>query len=70
MKLPDPYGYLCDWGPAMGCDRQVFYYSEPGNGIDDDWNEMPKVHRNLPLYTHEQVLQIIADLQATPGASP
>lgn len=46
-----PFGYLCDWGPDnTGLPRQIFYYGEPGSAAEDDWNEVPQVHRNLPLY--------------------
>ena len=48
-----PYGYLCDWGNTnYGITRQVFYYTQQGSATEDDWNEIPKVHKNLPLYTH------------------
>lgn len=48
----EPFGYFCDWGnDSLGLQRVAMYYSEPGNAIDDDWNEHPKVHKNLPLYT-------------------
>lgn len=48
----EPFGYFCDWGnDSLGLQRIAMYYGEPGNAIDDDWNEHPKVHKNLPLYT-------------------
>ena len=50
---PAPFGYLCDWGNDKdGGTNQVFYYGEPGSAIGDDWNVYPKIHHNLPLYTH------------------
>ena len=48
----EPFGYFCDWGnDSLGLQRIAMYYGEPGNAIDDDWNEHPKLHKNLPLYT-------------------
>lgn len=49
-----PFGYLCDWGDKNGLQRVAFYYGEPGSATQDDWNEFPKVHLNLPLYTTPQ----------------
>lgn len=55
-ELPPAYGFLCDWGnSSYGLTRQVFYYVEPGSASLDDWNESPKVHKNLPLYTADQM---------------
>jgi hypothetical protein len=53
MTKTKPYGYLCDWGNNRdGSTDQVFYYGEPGSATVDDWNAYPKIHTNLPLYTH------------------
>lgn len=50
-----PFGYLCDWGnDSYGLQRVAFYYGEPGSATEDDWNESPKVHRNLALYLAPQ----------------
>lgn len=52
LAFQEPFGYFCDWGnDSLGLQRIAMYYGEPGNAIDDDWNEHPKVHKNLPLYT-------------------
>ena len=54
-KQGEPFGYLCDWGDdSYGLTRQTFYYGERGSPTLDDWNEYPKVHHNLPLYTTPQ----------------
>ena len=58
-ELPEPEGYLCDWGnDSYGLPRIIVYYGEPGSATADDWNESPKVHRNTPIFTREQVLSI------------
>ena len=54
-KMPKPFGYFCDWGDSSsGLQRIAMYYGEPGNGVDNDWNEHPRVHKNLSLITTEQ----------------
>ena len=54
-KQGEPFGYLCDWGDdSYGLTRQTFYYGERGSPTLDDWNEYPKVHHNLTLYTAPQ----------------
>lgn len=54
--LPEPMGYLCDWGnDSYGLPRQTVYYYEPGCAIEDDWNCHPKVHHNTKLFTAEQL---------------
>ena len=54
-KMPKPFGYFCDWGDSSsGLQRIAMYYGEPGNGVDNDWNEHPRVHKNLPLIPTEQ----------------
>lgn len=63
IRLPDPFCYLCDWGDYGGLPRQIVYFGEPGSGVDDDWNEVPKVHHNKPMYTEEQVRAIIAKVK-------
>ncbi len=51
----EPFGYLCDWGDTQGgMQRIAVYYGERGNGVDDDWNEHPKVYKNLPIFTLDQ----------------
>lgn len=50
-----PFGYFCDWGDADGVQRIAMYYGGPGSAIEDDWNEIPSVHRNIPLYSPETV---------------
>lgn len=58
---PEPFGYFCDWGDAeYGLQRIAMYYGEPGSAGENDWNEFPKVHENLPLYTAAQVRKIVA----------
>lgn len=59
----EPFGYFCDWGDHDGLQRIAMYYGEPGSGSIDDWNEAPKVHRNLPLYGPE----VVAMLEAARG---
>lgn len=68
-ELPPPFGFLCDWGnSSYGLTRQVFYYVEPGSASLDDWNESPKVHKNLPLYTEEQMREYaLAFISASPS---
>jgi hypothetical protein len=55
-KLPDAFGYLCDWGnDSYGLTRQTIYYGEPGSATVDDWNEYPKVHHNTQVFTADQL---------------
>lgn len=50
-----PFGYLCDWGDKNGLTNQTIYYGEPGSSTVDDWNDYPKVHENIPLFTEDQI---------------
>ena len=62
IKLPEPFGYFCDWGnDSLGLQRIAMYYGEPGNGIDDDWNRHPEVHKNTAVFTADQLKQAIRD---------
>lgn len=59
--LPEPFGYFCEWIASVGFPpSQAMYYDGPGNGIDDDWNRHPEVHKNLPLFTEAQMLAFSA----------
>lgn len=59
LKDIEPFGYLCDWGnDSYGLQRVAVYYREPGSGVEDDWNESPRVHENLPIYTQTQLLAV------------
>lgn len=61
LKLAgEPFGYFCDWGDYQSEQRIAMYYGEPGSASIDDWNEMPKVHKNKPLYTEAQLLAMYA----------
>lgn len=57
----EPFGYFCDWGDHDGIQRIAMYYGEPGSATFDDWNEFPKVHKNLPLYTHPSPTDLRAE---------
>lgn len=62
IKLPEPLGYLCDWGDdRYGLPNQIVYYDGPGSAIEDDWNEHPEVHLNTPIYTEAQLKQAVRD---------
>lgn len=61
IKLPEPFGYFCDWGDYQQEQRIAIYYGEPGSAIEDDWNESPKVHKNLPLFTADQMKAAILE---------
>ena len=57
VELPEPMGYLCDWGnDSYGLTHQTVYYGEPGSPIEDDWNCHPTVHKNTQLFTRDQLL--------------
>lgn len=63
--LPEPFGHFCEWTAPIGYPpSQTLYYGGPGNGIDDDWNRHPEVHKNLPLYTADQLQAYAATLIA------
>lgn len=54
--MPEPFGYFCEWRAHVGMpNSQEMYYGEPGNGIDDDWNCHPDIHKNLPTFTADQL---------------
>lgn len=61
MKMPEPFGYLCEWRSpsSMFKNTQVFYEGEQGNAIDDDWNSHPDVYKNLPLYTKQALIDLL-----------
>lgn len=62
IKLPEPLGYLCDWGDdRYGLPNQIVYYGGPGSAIEDDWNEHPEVHLNTPIHTESQLKQAVHD---------
>lgn len=62
IKLPEPLGYLCDWGDdRYGLPNQIVYYDGPGSAIEDDWNEHPEVHLNTPIHTESQLKQAVRD---------
>ena len=65
----DPFGYFCDWGSdSYGLQNIAMYYGEPGSATYDEWDESPKVYKNLPLYTTPQpvkeveLLNVIASI--------
>jgi hypothetical protein len=62
----EPFGYLCEWLSKNGSypNTQAFYEGEPGNAIDDDWNEHPEIYKNLPLYTAESLAARVVQAQA------
>jgi hypothetical protein len=43
---PKPFGYFCEWSNGT----QHLYTDGIGSAIEDDWNQYPEVHENLPLY--------------------
>ena len=62
IKLPEPLGYLCDWGDdRYGLPNQIVYYGGPGSAIEDGWNEHPEVHLNTPIHTEAQLKQAVCD---------
>ena len=62
IKLPEPLGYLCDWGDdRYGLPNQIVYYGGPGSAIEDGWSEHPEVHLNTPIHTEAQLKQAVRD---------
>ena len=62
IKLPEPLGYLCDWGDdRYGLPNQIVYYGGPGSAIEDGWSEHPEVHLNTPIHTESQLKQVVRD---------